>query len=277
MVKFQNSSSLIGRVKEALHSYDSAGLIDEGKFYYWIKEALGDLGLDVMQKAEAVLNVERYKLAIPLDMVDFYSIERCTSLSNKSPQLHKQGELTWYIETDKCEYQRKKCCDIEEEGEKITQRVYINSVPFQYNYKKEGLLRYNPRGSVKRDICSNNSPCRGAKSGNDFYFDGSYFYFNFDEDSVFIKYYVFPTEDGLPMIPTETIIQRFLEKKLIFELLKSFWMNSDSPDLLTKMQWAEKELTVAYSDAKHYTKIPSFKELLAWKQSQTSNFSPYEY
>ena len=61
--EFKSSDVLISRIKENLSSYDSAGVVDTGKFYFYIKEELRLLGEYVYITKEDVLTVENKKSA----------------------------------------------------------------------------------------------------------------------------------------------------------------------------------------------------------------------
>ena len=282
MLKFVNSKSLVSRVKESLHSYNSAGLIDEGKFYYWIKEALYDLGLNVMQPANIIVPVNKYKVALPDDLIEFYSIHRLNA-HQEIKRLNKQSDVSWYIETGICDYQKKKCCEIESEGTVVRQKIYLeDKVQHTNSFNKVGLLRYVPNNVWLKDRCNKFSPYKNSKTTyynkeQDFNCDDSYFYFNFTDDYILLQYHAFPTdEDGLPLVPDNPIVQKFIEKKISYELLCLFYMNSDVPDMVNKLALAEKQYTIARSDAEFWNKLPSFKELVAYKQSQISNFQAFE-
>lgn len=287
MVKFVSSDALISRIKtQYLKSFNATGMINSDDFYYWIKECLYDLGLSAMQPAELIMTVDRYKAEIPKELVEFYSITRLTATERRPPKRHLQHTSAWYLETSVCDYQRKKCCDIEEEGDKIVFRTYFEEQEQCYNYCKTGLLKYIPnRGIHGLGKCHQYSPCIGNKNQHrfhpnhqeiEFHQDEFYFHFGFTDEEVLLKYHAFPLEDGLPMIPSEPVIQRYIQDKIIAEVLRIFYINSTFPDIERRKMDAERTAMNSRSEAISFVKLPKFSTLLAYKQHQISNFAYFE-
>ena len=74
MITFESANELVSRVRDNLSSYDTADLLDEGRFYYWIKEGLEDLGLDNADAIEEVHFLTKDTLAFPKGMAELYAI-----------------------------------------------------------------------------------------------------------------------------------------------------------------------------------------------------------
>ena len=287
MMKFVSSDQLVSRVKtQYLKSFNSAGLINVDDFYYWIKECLYDLGLSVMQPAESIVHVDRYKSQIPIDLVEFYSITRMTAHDHRPPKRHLQHTSAWFMETSICDYERRKCCNIEEEGDKIVFRTYFEESEQCYTYCKTGLLKYIPnRGIHGLDKCHKYSPCIGNKNAHrfhpnhqeiEFHQDEHYFHFGFTDEEVLLKYHAFPLEDGLPMIPNEPVIQSYIQDKLISESMRIFYLNSSVPDIERRKIDSERTMMESRARAISYVKLPRFSTLLAYKQHQIGNFQYFE-
>lgn len=287
-MNFVSSDRLVSRIKTTyLKSFSAAGLIVEDDFYLWIKDCLHELGLGAMIPATSILTVDRYKATIPKDLVEFYSIHRLTAHSPRPPQRHFQNASTWYLDTTVCDYSRKKCCGIEEEGVKVTFSTYFEESEQCYQYKKAGLLRYIPNRGTHfiGDKCHKSSPCSGNKYQHlfhpnvherEFHISGNHFQFNFTDEEIYLQYHAFPLDDGLPMIPDVPQLQTYIQDTIIYNVLYVLWLNSDAPDLERKKADAERKMIESKSNAISWIKLPSFKTILAYKQHQTSNFAPFE-
>ena len=84
---FKSSEILFSRIKEDLSSYDSVGLIDEGKFYQYIKYIIDTLGISFYEEKDAVVHVHDFKATLPPDFTLLeiaFKIINCISSSSSS-------------------------------------------------------------------------------------------------------------------------------------------------------------------------------------------------
>lgn len=82
-LKYKSSDILISRIKENLSTYDSAGIIDSGKFYFYIKKELSLLENYVYTEEIDVLTVENNKAKLPDDFIRLYNLSKVEEEKDK--------------------------------------------------------------------------------------------------------------------------------------------------------------------------------------------------
>jgi hypothetical protein len=263
--EFQNSNILISRVKENLSSYDNAGIIDEGKFYFLIKEELRLLGEYVYIPKTDVLEIDNNKTALPKDFIQLYSlynIDACSHTIDVQAALHPKRVYQYYEKDgDCCEHDK---VYIVEEKTIIKNEIKVGD--------KGVLLNYNGRKDT--DLCYKDSPNFHCQSIYDFNIDKNYIYTNLSDGSLYLEYLAFPyDEDGLPMIPDETKIEKAIESFIMYKVFEDFWINDVVNNAQNKMQYYKNEYTIHHKEALNYVKLSSFAELtnLAYKKTKRFN------
>ena len=167
--EFKSSDVLISRIKENLSSYDSAGVVDTGKFYFYIKEELRLLGEYVYITKEDVLTVENKKTALPKDFIQLYALYNIDASSKKIPLDGYQPDRVYTQYPNDCD----NITIIIREKTIIIDRDHIIS-------SKGSLLKYS--GRVTTDLCFKNSPNYGVNNENEFNIDKNYIYLNIATD-----------------------------------------------------------------------------------------------
>ena len=82
-LKYKSSDILISRIKENLSTYDSAGIIDSGKFYFYIKKELSLLENYVYTEEIDVLTVENNKAKLPEDFIRLFNLSKVEEEKDK--------------------------------------------------------------------------------------------------------------------------------------------------------------------------------------------------
>lgn len=280
-IKYQSSLPLINRVKDVLYSYDAAGLIDEGQFYSWIKEEMQLLGLGYYKEAETILQVNRFKAPVPHDFVNLYSLMRCT-VSNQGTNTYKVKSPinVAYIETCETNILKAPCTGFEYFGKIIRQEEHIEfQVPVYRDYEVKGLLKWTNRVG-KEHLCAEDCVNLNTEAKDEFSLDENFFYFNFDQDSVHLKYYKLAVdEDGLPLIPDVASVKKAIETLLIFKLFQQWWYNGEG-DVERRKVSAELEYEKWHSIAIKEVKMPSFNDMIDYgmrKREKTNKFQLPNY
>ena len=75
-LKYKSSDILISRIKENLSTYDSAGIIDSGKFYFYIKKELSLLDNYIYTEEIDVLEVINNKAKLPEDFIKLFNLSK---------------------------------------------------------------------------------------------------------------------------------------------------------------------------------------------------------
>jgi len=262
--KFQSSDILISRVKENLSSYDNAGIIDEGKFYFLIKDELRLLGEYVYITKTDVVTLNNKKALLPKDFIQLYALYNVDAVSKK---VSVEGQLLPKI-TYKAEFMNIETCKTDEYI--VTESAFFNH---EYNSRSKGkLLKYNSK--VNTDLCYKYSPNFTSTSANEFNIDKNYIYTNLTDGDLYLEYLAFPyDEEGFPMIPDESKIEKTIENRLMFEVFRDFYINDITNNALQKMQYFQAEYNLAHKIALNHVKLPSFQQMTEMAYKNVNKFS----
>ncbi|GAB3975785.1 hypothetical protein GCM10028806_34120 [Spirosoma terrae] len=137
------------------------------------------------------------------------------------------------------------------------------------------LLRYIPPSRARQvshqaernSQIHRQSPCRSHHYHRQFTEDGHYFRFDFTDSYVLVQGWGTPRHNGSILVPAEPILTDYLEKFLIYQTLKDLYINAEVNDLERRLDLAKRDYELAEAVATNYLKTPSFKQLLAWKES----------
>ena len=263
--EFKSSDILISRIKENLSSYNNAGIIDEGKFYFLIKEELRLLGEYVYINKTDVLEINNNKCVLPKDFIQLYALY---NIDGESKTITQEGEF--YPKTVYKAFitEENTCCNsktyIVEENIIIKNEIKIGS--------KGTLLSYN--GRMNTDLCFKDSPVFDVKSIYDFTIDKNYIYTNLNKGNLYLEYLAFPyDENGLPMIPDETKIEKAISSYIMYKILEDFWVNDTVNNAQTKMQYYQNEYNIAHKGALNYVKLFSYEEAINMAYKNVGKFN----
>lgn len=280
-LEFKSPDALFARVRKRLKSYDAAGLIDEGDFYYWIKEVIEKLGVSVYSELKAVVEVKNYKAELPEDFSILYAAYKCTpTLSSDSKNtLFPQTGFVFYTEETHQPFRKCKGCYAAKidyvEGDKITIRTYIEGQPMILNFSNPTLLTLSKNA---KGICDDKCKNLFARSPYEITIDKGNIYTNFSEDSVYLEYFgiALDPESGLPLIPNNTWIERCIEDYMIYQIMESLWFNGDAPDMDKKYQVAKLNYEESLKSALYWVKLPSFQTAINLIRFQRKNLRIYQ-
>lgn len=259
--KFKSSDILISRIKENLSSFNNAGIIDEGKFYFFIKDELRLLGEYVYVEKEEVLEVNNKKALLPKDFLKLYALY---NIDNKS-KIQRDGKFgkTRVFTT----YQGDECNSKEVV---VTENINVENRILEIG--GEELMKYN--GKVNKDLCYEESPNIHSDSIHEFNIDNNYLYFNFTESGgkVYLQYLAFPyDEDGYPMIPDEAKLEKAIEDRIMYETFKWMYINDTTNNALQKMQFYKQEYETSHKSALNYVKLPSYESSVDMAYREVKN------
>jgi hypothetical protein len=279
-LEFVSTDSLFARVRKRLRSYDAVGILDEGDWYYYIKEVLDRLGVAVYQESEAVLFVKNFKAPLPENFSTLYAAYKCTpTVLESKNQIFPQTGFVFYIEEThepykKCGtgwYATKEVVD----GDKITIRSYIEGQPTLISFSSPLLLRLSANA---KGICDGKCENLFARTPHEITIDKGFVYANFDNDSIYMKYFGFPLdkETGLPLIPSNSYIEKAIEDYIVYRIFEDFLFNGDVPDIQNKYQLARANSDDSMKSALYLTKHPSFQTTINYIRQQRKNLSIYQ-
>lgn len=264
---FKSSEILFARIKEDLSSYDSVGLIDEGKFYQYIKYIIDTLGISFYDKKEAVIHIKDYKGELPKDFSLLEAAYKCNPASTSiTPQPDAlQWQFVGYNEVIEGQSQANACfinCDNDTTPTQVIVRFYVKDIPMINTYAMPVLLKLS--NSVPRDRCT--SDCRNwfvTTCPYEISIDSCHMYTNFPSDCVYMKYYAFPCDDqGLPMVPDNAIIEDCIEYYIKYRLFEQMHLNGDDVNIERKLGYLKQMWNEKLAEAKHYGKFPQFATII---------------
>lgn len=252
-MNFISSERLVSRVVKQLNSYQSAGLLDEGDFYRWIKEILVTLNIPAFSEVHKIVSVEDGEALVPedlhrLDTLWYY--EECKE--NRKPELHLQNQVRSRIHTKECIDPCGNPCEIEEDPNILVVKYFVQDEGYRYKRfkNKEQLFVKN----YKKDPCDDEVKNVIMNNGK--------FHFNFDEGTVYIKYQtILLDDDGLPMIPDEVKIEQAIEDYIVYRFFQESYYNNYF-DALQRMQYSEQKYLLSFGKALSFTKLPTVQSML---------------
>lgn len=208
MLTFIPAEGVLQSVKDLLESYDSAGLVDEGYLYPFIREALFDIGLYATEEMEIMLPVHNGKAILP--------------------RYVQQVKEVWTLK-DNC--------------------------------KHEPLYPLQRKGNTKV-----------------YKLAGRTLQLPYTEGFVHVVYEGLSVdEEGIPQVPDDPILLRYVRSKLLYEVLKKWFYDGQVPDITQKFQKAEAEYSVAFREANYYSKLPTWISVIHANRHKQGFTSPYKW
>lgn len=278
-LEFKSADSLFARVKKRLTSFDNAGVLDEGDWYWYIKEVIDNLGVAVYDEKEAIVVIKNFKGPLPEDFSFLYAAYKCTpDVLDSKNRLFPQTGFVFYIDETHEPYRKCANCYSAKrdfiDGEKITIRTYIEGQPMLLNFNNPVLLQLS--GNAK-GICDQKCKNLYTKSAWEITLDKSTMYTNFDNDSVYMKYYAMALdESGLPMIPNNSIIERAIEDYIVFRVFDGFFLNGSVPDIERRYGIVKQASEESMKAALYYCKLPTFQNMINKIRFDRKNLRIYQ-
>lgn len=279
LIRYQSAYPLIARVREALDSYDAAGLIDESWFYDWIKVELQSLGVGYSRLAEEVLHVEKYRAETPRNLASLYAAYRCgnseATCGVNTYRIEKESKYA-YIEDCEINIAKAPCRNYEYFGKLIKRSYHFPEIKLPVTITSEIKHPLRLTNRVRTPLCSEDCINFNSTSKDEFSVDENYFTFNFNDDQVYIQYYELAVDEyGLPQIPDIFSVKEAIEKLIVFKLFKKWYYNNQG-DVLQRMQFAEREYNTAHLVALKEVKLPSYAELMDYAHRKKERFNQFQ-
>ena len=258
-LKFKSSEILISRIKENLSSYDSAGIVDSGKFYAYIKKELQLLGNYIYQDATEVIEVKNGKVLLPEDFIKLYCVYSLNGTTGDYKTSGVQSDKVYQVETSITHKNENLCEDVCETETDIVRVRTTLETNVKSSFNGSNMLRYS--GRVSTELCDEESPNFYSKNTQEFNIDDNYIYTNFNKGKVILQYLSFPyDEDGYPMIPQEPKLENAIEMFIMFKTFEYFYTNDIINNALQKMQYYKEEYRMAHKSALNYVKMPTYQD-----------------
>jgi len=272
--KFISAEEVYSKIRREFKSFTSSNLIDEGEFPVYTKEVLDKLGMSAMQECEAVLDMEEKKHILPYNYYQLHSAYKVTpSISVHDPIWHAQNSITVRNDTTCESFVVDKCtldCAYEEKIlQKVTVQQFVKDESFTKDYNSPILLRLSPN---VHSMCADTASNINRSSIFEISINNGYIYSNFDNDSIYMKYYGLAVDDdGLPMIPDKPEVKKAVEWWIKYQLLLTWWFNGDVQDIQNKWGKAEQLYEAAMAECRYLDKLPSFSEMVNAIRNQRAN------
>lgn len=280
-------SQLLGSVKSDLHLYDDSNLIDEDRLIKIIRKVNSDLGVRLHESKSCIIDVENYKAQLP---VDFWKLELAFATSTTTINVGNlmlggatQTEMVTEYPTDPTDQQNilnysqkvnnytpvklgcydsdcNQCYWIIKKNPTAQKVKITNIIPLQLNPScNNHLTHYSPHckfneGSYQIDI-NENIIETSFKSGQ-----------------IIITYLGnLEDEDGNVLIPFHPQLFPYYEWACKVKILQDIFMNSEA-DVQKKLQYAEKEKTLAWKDALNFTMSAKAKQWSDYDKKRQCEF-----
>ena len=277
ILKYKSSETLISRIKENLSTYDSAGIVDVGKFYFWIKRELQLLGNYIYQDNIEILDVYNNKCLLPENFIKLYAlytlhgvekekIYETTGLQQKF--VYRTEQLVENLVAEDC---MDRCYST---PQITTFQSFIDGSVFypRWNKTASRLLRYSSR--INTNLCDEDSPNFYSDCPYEFNMDERCLYFNFHEGKgqVLLQYLAFPyDEDGYPLIPDDAKIEQAIEDYIMFKMFEWMYLNDITNSSVQKMQYLEMKYNTSHKSALNYVKLPSYQDSVEMAYKNVKN------
>lgn len=278
-LEFKSIDSLFARVRKRLKSYDAAGILDEGDWFFYVREVVDKLGVSVYDEREAVTMVTNFKACLPDDFSTLYAAYKCSpNIVEGKQTVFPQTGFVYYIEETHEHYNNcgtGACATKQFDGDKITIRSYLEGQPTTIKLDSPTLLRLS--GNAK-GICDDKCANLFAKTAHEITISRGFIYTNFNNDSIFLKYYALALdrETGLPMIPDNTFIEKAIEDYIVYRIFEDFFFNGEVPDIQNKYQLARANYEDSLKQALYWCKLPSFQAAVNKVRLDRKNLRIYQ-
>lgn len=268
---FKSSDYLFSKVKRFLKSYDFANIIDEGEFPTYTKEVLKTLGWGILKETQGILKIEDGECILPDNFEYYYSGYKIDNPTyNKTDTVQSNFSFVtdvtkdYILESNSCSINA--CENSKQLVESINIKTFVRETNESFNcsYSATVPLVLSPNVRSKAQKKFDDGHIYG-ENHREISIDKQLkrIYTNFDKGTIYMKYYGFPIdEDGNMEIPDIEQVEKAIEWYIIYQILLSQWFNSTVPDIQNKYMKAEQEYKLAYSEAKHYLKLPSFMQMV---------------
>ncbi len=297
MLTFKNTDQLFARVRKRLGSFDAAGHLDEGDFYYYVKEVIDMLGVSVYEEGQYLIGVNHHRAPLPDNFSYLYAAYSTSpvNLSTESKQTcFPQEGFSMYLEGTWQPFRQCKGNNCQAakfdfvEGEAFRVREYVHGKPNVLNFRRPVLLRLSPNAKKflhhdsihhgdASDVDIEREDQFGFKNLDEITIHNGFVHTNFEAGTIFMKYFGFALDPdtGLPMIPSNTFIEKAIEDYIIYRVIEDMWFNNIVPGLDNQYKVARTNSEESIKSAMYYCKLPSFQEAINWIRIQRKNLRIY--
>jgi hypothetical protein len=294
MLKFETTDRMFARIRKRLNSFDAAGLLDEGDFYYYVKEVLDMLGVATSEEGQVLLPVKHHKTPLPDNfqyLYAAYSTSPLTVTSQSKQDCFPQEGFAMYLEDTwqpfvQCKGTNCLAAKFDfVQGEVLRSRTYVHGKPNIINYRRPTLLRLgvNARKIVhpshhNTDVVDAWDEAHHHHDLDVITIDNGFIHTHFEEGHIFMKYYGFAMDEetGMPLVPHNTFIEKAIEDYIIFRVMEDMWFNGIVPDMNDKYKMAIQRKDDSIKTALYYCKLPSFQEAINYIRVQRKNLRIYQ-
>lgn len=276
-MEFVSSELLVNRVMETLSSFKHTGLLDEGKIYRWIKEENSLLNLSGYAPIKAIFELDEDNVVYKPD--NYSHLWAIWKMSPEKEFTHKRK----YLQHEHTYYREEVCTTVIEdekgnifrEGQWVTNRYYID-VPEKIvveRFQIDAPLQIFQKPGIP---CNYSKEFKHLSSPYNVWEEKDKFIFNFDNDFIYMEYFGnLLDEDGYPMVPNHSQIEKAIEDYIIWTFLKEMFINGYA-DVLQRMQYAEQQYRISHNIATSWKKLPEFMKLANFFLKRNEKFAKRE-
>jgi hypothetical protein len=280
---FRSSRELFAKINSYLESFASANLIDTGDMYDYIIQMYDQLGVGMWKECESLVEVKEHKAPLPCNFKQWYAAYKChRNIGGEgAPEINEQLPWIWYQQAELSTV----CANefnVEKTGpqgetvkNKLVIRTFVNGDPIFNEFHSMTPLTLSP--NVKDREAPHYMKVVPAGYNEVTIDHDKTMRFKFRQDHVYMQYYGLPfDENGLPMIPDESIIEEAIEYYIYTKLMEKWYLNSSVPDIANKLKYVKGEYTEKFRLAKYFVNLPSFQKLVQSVRIQKGNNQFYQ-
>jgi len=226
-LKYRSFETLMADVTDDLELFEAEGFIDPSKYIKVAKKINADLGIDIQQEKEVLLEVDDYKANLPND---FYLLNFGLVCSKKSVSIDTPKLTYEEVQVDRCDAGSPKysCggCEIVKTNEccnnyKVVQRIETKTIEFT----ELDLLKLN---QASRKYCS--SGCRNLTSDsvNTAQIQKDWIYTSFCSGNLYLNYMgIMEDEDGNLLVLDHPLVNDYYEYSIKARILENAILNKE--------------------------------------------------
>lgn len=227
--------SVLTRVKQTFSKYVDAGLVDETIMYYDAITALKRFGNDVCVLQDVVIDVKNGKAKLPDNFFSLFAAYLCDPLAYENSGVDIPTLQQSYFYTEKTSLNTSwnecdSCCSKDKEETLIRENLYFDSGKVTFYYQNPRLLRLGK--TFIKSKC--HSKCRNKVQQDcleEINIYKTMLTTNFNEGSVYMKYYGLPLDEegniDMPETKNENV-SLFLEYYLKERISEDLIINKDA-------------------------------------------------
>ena len=258
LLKYRTFEELMADVTDDLELYEAEGLIDPSKYIKVAKKVNADLGLEIQQEKETLLEVSNWKANLPND---FYALNFALICHKKKVTIELPSQHFEDVEVDRCVTPEVNLCECPTVQTnacggrfKVVQKIKTQTVEFT----EVDLFKIT---NNSRKYCTNGCFNLGYESVNTGQIQKDYLYTNFEEGTIYLNYMgMMEDEDGNLTVLDHYLVNDYYEYAIKERILENIILNKDAT-VMTQYELARARAREERTRALLLRNMPEYSEI----------------